>query len=113
MRMLATSDATRSIILENASMDLSPFLSHPPKDGSLPHLIPLIIEQTLCGLQQLHRGGFSHRDLNARNILLVADQGKENYVIKIADFGRASNRLDTVAQEKSRDLQHVGELIIL
>lgn len=39
-------------------------------------------EQTLCGLEYIHRSGCCHFDMKAENILLTHD-----YIVKLSDFG--------------------------
>jgi serine/threonine protein kinase len=42
-------------------------------------------KQMISGIDYIHRNGYSHRDLKPENIFL-----DEHYVLKIADFGFAS-----------------------
>eukprot|EP01126_Amoeba_proteus_P035262 TRINITY_DN3548_c0_g1_i1.p1 TRINITY_DN3548_c0_g1~~TRINITY_DN3548_c0_g1_i1.p1 ORF type:complete len:345 (-),score=57.37 TRINITY_DN3548_c0_g1_i1:777-1751(-) len=74
--------------VENGS--LSDILKDFGEGGRFPeHLIVLYIEQVLRGLEYLHQQGVIHRDIKGANILSTKDG-----VIKVADFGVATNDTD-------------------
>lgn len=52
------------------------------KEGLLPEQVSLIAKQLISGINDLHKGGFAHRDLKPQNVLV-----KENGDISICDFG--------------------------
>lgn len=52
-----------------------------------PHRALQIYYQTLAGLDAMHQRGLVHRDIKPANLLLHNEEGREELLVKILDFG--------------------------
>ena len=55
-----------------------------------PMLVAHIIEQIAGSLDEAHSKGLVHRDLKPQNVMLISQDGRDNFV-KVIDFGIAKN----------------------
>ncbi|OHT01451.1 CAMK family protein kinase [Tritrichomonas foetus] len=64
-----------------------------------------ILSQLMCVIQYLHSNKIVHRDIKLENILL-AESGKNNFIIKIIDFGMSHQ----CSNENNAMSTHCGSL---
>lgn len=97
------------IIQEYASRgDLRNFAEHFPH-RRIPDFFVCnkIIYSVVLGLQYIHGLSYIHRDIKPENILVT-----QNYSIKIADFGLAINKKDTIPNTRVGTLEFMAPEII-
>lgn len=56
---------------------------------TFPHLVYIIIQSTVCGLEAMHKEGFAHCDVKTKNLLVRAKAGEGEVVCVLSDFGQS------------------------
>ena len=84
------------IVLEKMDGDLNKLLSR-YKNGMPSKLVRKIFLQLNAGLKEMIKKGKTHRDLKPSNILFsYTNEKKTDFIIKIGDFGLATDMVSTV-----------------